>query len=293
MLRTLSANFIPNPENDVGMWLELLGDAAHAPVEAQRMAILVAHPDDETVGCGAQLCRLRDASLIVLTDGAPRDLRDARKLGFDTAEEYAAARLTELQRVLELSGFNADNLAMCNVPDQQAALQLPQLVAEVSDYLRERQIRCVITHAYEGGHPDHDAAAFVAHLCVTALARERYPLRLVEMPLYRASIEGPLLQAFMIDPMTPIDQACEFALNDDEQQLKRSLLAVYATQHEMLKDFAVQCERFRAAPRYNFGDLPNWGRLLYENRPWGMTGHRWLGLTRDALNELGLIGAWH
>ena len=37
--------------------------------------IVVAHPDDETIGMGAQLCRFRDALLVQVTDGAPRDGR--------------------------------------------------------------------------------------------------------------------------------------------------------------------------------------------------------------------------
>lgn len=40
-----------------------------------------AHPDDETVGMGATLYRLREAAIIHVTDGAPRDMRDARAQG--------------------------------------------------------------------------------------------------------------------------------------------------------------------------------------------------------------------
>ena len=54
--------------------------------------IVVAHPDDETIGMGAQLCRFDDALLVQVTDGAPRDGHDAAAHGFATLADYAAAR---------------------------------------------------------------------------------------------------------------------------------------------------------------------------------------------------------
>src|SRR5690242_9330196 len=71
------------------------GTSINAPV-----AVVVAHPDDETLGLGARLARLRDFKLIHLTDGAPRDMRDARREGFSDRDEYAAARARELDRAL-------------------------------------------------------------------------------------------------------------------------------------------------------------------------------------------------
>jgi len=62
--------------------------------------IVVAHPDDETMGMGAQLCRLDDALLVHATDGAPRDECGARAAGFASATEYAAARKAEVRAAL-------------------------------------------------------------------------------------------------------------------------------------------------------------------------------------------------
>ena len=47
-----------------------------------RLMIVVAHPDDETIALGGQINRLRDALLLHVTDGAPRDGEDARHHGF-------------------------------------------------------------------------------------------------------------------------------------------------------------------------------------------------------------------
>ena len=62
--------------------------------------IIVAHPDDESIGAGARLRKLGDAWVVDVTDGAPRDVECARRHGYDTPEEYAAARRTELEQQL-------------------------------------------------------------------------------------------------------------------------------------------------------------------------------------------------
>jgi hypothetical protein len=50
-----------------------------------KVMIVVAHPDDETIGMGAQLRRFNDALLVQLTDGAPRDGHDANAHGTSTS----------------------------------------------------------------------------------------------------------------------------------------------------------------------------------------------------------------
>ena len=70
--------------------LEWLGGSD--PVAAETIAVVVAHPDDETLGCGAQLARLRGVTLVHITDGAPRNTRDGRAHDFKTLYAYEAAR---------------------------------------------------------------------------------------------------------------------------------------------------------------------------------------------------------
>jgi LmbE family N-acetylglucosaminyl deacetylase len=65
-----------------------------------RTVLVVAHPDDETLGCGALLARFADLTIIHVTDGAPRRGDDAARAGFSSPDAYAEARRRELREAL-------------------------------------------------------------------------------------------------------------------------------------------------------------------------------------------------
>jgi hypothetical protein len=67
---------------------EILEILAERRTVEPRVMIVVAHPDDETIGMGAQLCGFHDALLLQVTDGAPRDGRDAAAHGFANIAEW-------------------------------------------------------------------------------------------------------------------------------------------------------------------------------------------------------------
>jgi LmbE family N-acetylglucosaminyl deacetylase len=144
----------------------------------------------------------------------------------------------------------------------------------------------VLTHPYEGGHTDHDATAFAARAACRLLRRE--------------GAEAPALMEFtsyfnlrgerVYNRFLPFDGApvTEVALTPDERDRKRRMFDCYHTQHGVLRDMPVRRERYRPAPRYDFGSAPHAGRLRYELYPQGMQGKRWRMLALDALRELRL-----
>jgi N-acetylglucosamine malate deacetylase 2 len=256
-------------------------------IRARSVAVVVAHPDDEAIGVGAQLPRLTGVTVIHVTDGAPRNRHDAERHGFSSSAEYAFARARELERVMMLAGVPVADRFCLGLADQHAADHLPRVARALVRLFLERATEIVLTHAYEGGHPDHDAVAFAVHAAAALLRREGRDIAIVEMPFYHADGDGWTVQRF-----APIPLADETVvrLDEDDRAVKRRMFAAHRTQTEMLSLFVIDAERFRIAPSYDFAMLPNAGRLHYERHDWGMTGERWLALADAAWRELGLEG---
>lgn len=291
------------------------------PTIRERVAVVVAHPDDETLGLGALLPRLADVVLIHVTDGAPRGGEDARRHGFEHLEDYAAARRAELGAATRLVDVPADRLVWLGVPDQGVASCLAETARRLVPLIRDAEI--VLTHAYEGGHPDHDATAFAVHAVIAMLQRrtvacfeteappaaqhdaeESSELRhaeeprpgeagggvskhgphLVEIPLYRLGPDGGWIRQSFPDER----DAAVLRLTAVERDLKRRMIAAHATQRGTLDGFGAADEWFRPAPAHDFTQLPNTGAVLYERYGWGLTGTRWCDLAGAALSELGL-----
>ena len=248
--------------------------AARAPVE-EVVALVVAHPDDEVIGAGGVLPLLQRLVLVHVTDGAPGNLADAHAHGFADAAGYAAERRKELGRALALGspsllGVVCEELGS---PDQGASERLVSLTRALRALLARRGVQVIITHPYEGGHPDHDATAFIA-------AHAGLPV--VEFASYHADPGGGMRTgAFLPGP-----DGVRLTLTPGEQARKRAMLAAFETQAATLTPFGTEAELFRLSPAYDFTRPPHDGTLHYERYDWGMTGERWRGLAAEARREL-------
>ncbi len=252
-----------------------------------RVLIIAAHPDDEVIGAGAQFPNWPDVHIVHVTDGAPRAMGDALWAGCAARAEYAAVRHRESQQALALAGVAADRLHQLGFVDQEAALDLPRLAHAVEALVREFDPDILITHPYEGGHPDHDATAFATQIASRQIAANaRSKLCRIEMTSYYNEAGRMISGQFLPGAHCPTKKRI---LSPAQRVFKQRLFECFATQKRVLSGFGLDQEAFRVAPVYDFTQPPHAGQLYYEMFEWGMTGARWCALARNAFKQLELI----
>jgi len=222
-----------------------------------RILVAVAHADDETLGCFSVLrAHGPDVHILHATDSAPRDLKYAWRSGFATRASYQAARHAELEGLLAKAGIPENRYHCLGLADQEAPVYWPQIRKYVQEFGADR----VYTHAYEGGHPDHDAVA----LALTGLPN------VWEFPLYHAFGAEFVPHSFVDGEAETV---VEFS--PEEQREKREWLACFPSQKRVLDLFPVERELFRPARAYDFSKPPHEGELYYERRKLGWTWPEW------------------
>ena len=259
------------------------------------MLVVAAHPDDETIGVGATLSALAAAAwqvrVLHVTDGAPRDPALRPSLAELERNHASAARRREVEAALRIAGLNPalTLLPHLDIADQEAALDMSGIARRLAKLFVSERFDVVITHPYEGGHPDHDASAFGVHAARELVEREHLreaPL-LAEMTSYHASDDGLVTATFR----APAGRFCRAAhpgeLSDEARSRRRAMLAAFESQRDVLRVFADEREPLRCAPQYDFREAPPAPRH-YESLRFGWTSERFSQLAKRASADLGL-----
>jgi N-acetylglucosamine malate deacetylase 2 len=251
-----------------------------------RTLVIAAHPDDETIGAGVLISRMKGVQVVHATEGSPTNPSDALASGFSSREGYAAARRVETARALALAGLAESAIWNLHFTDQQLCSQLEDLSLRIVGLLEQWRPNIVLTHAYEGGHPDHDSVALACHLARELHAKRapEFSFDLVEFTCYHAGSDGIRAYEFL-----PCDDggAQTYRLTASERELKVGMLRQFTTQTKTLAAFmSPEFERFRVAPRYDFRRAPHEGKLFYENFNWGVDGATWRELASRTLSRL-------
>ena len=227
--------------------------------------VLVAHPDDELVICGALMQQMERATVVFATDGAPRPESFWRQYG--SREAYSQLRREEAKRALGFAKaepvFLTDHVEG-GIADQELFRNLPAAIAALEEIVAETRPQSILAPDYEGGHPDHDAACFIA-CCVG----QRHKIPVWESPIYYRRADGTgVVQAF------PQQSGREINLRYEGQALetKIRMFRAYKSQGPILEAFQPERESFRPMVEYDFARPPLPWKLNYEHWGWSMTG---------------------
>lgn len=226
-----------------------------------RTLVAGAHPDDEAIGCGALLQRMREPHVAFLTDGAPRDSFFWHAHG--SREDYAELRRREARAALRDLGIDKAHF-LADIVDQELFQQLSRAQDWLGELIARLRPEALLVPAFEGGHPDHDACNLLG-----AVAARRLRLPVWEMPLYHRSVAGVSVCQQFLSP-----NGHEVALQPlaEEREKKRRMVAHYASQGALLQQFPAPIEYFRPLPAYDYSRPPHSGVLNYEAWQWRMTG---------------------
>jgi LmbE family N-acetylglucosaminyl deacetylase len=227
-------------------------------VFAERILLLVPHPDDEVVGCCAAIGRARAAGCgvhaLYLTNGVP-----ARDVLWPWDRPAHAARVARRWNEAEQAATQLGLLeaARQDIPTRTLKDQLREARALLERLLVILRPAVLWVPAYEGGHQDHDVANFLA-----SLVAERLPVW--EFSEYNHA--GGIVRSNAFAPGTGEDGL--LPLDRQEAARKRDILAIYASEHGNLRHIATRQEAFRPLARYDYSRPPHPGRLFYQRFQW-------------------------
>ncbi|MDP9269185.1 MAG: PIG-L family deacetylase [Acidobacteriota bacterium] len=242
-----------------------------------RTLVLAPHPDDEAVGCGTLMQRMRQPIVAFLTDGAPQSRYFWARHG--TRRAYADFRRRESESALALIGIER-SLSCEGVTDQELFHNLEHAQRWLDAAIENARPEALLATAFEGGHPDHDACSLLA-----CIAGRRHALPVWEFPLYHRSVDGVVVnQQFrevngseiVIEPVAA------------EWDKKLRMFSEYGSQREVLQHFLAATERFRPLAEYDYTAPPHPGVLNYEAWQWGITGGELAAAFSAHLSSVGM-----
>jgi N-acetylglucosamine malate deacetylase 2 len=249
-----------------------------------KILVVVAHQDDETA-CSVLLQRASKAHVVFATDGAPAS--DFFWSRYGSRRQYANVRRAEALQALEVIGitdpiFLEDPVSHFHFPDQELFRSLGSALEALTTLALRLKPDVLITPAYEGGHPDHDACSFLVSLVGRLLSIPRW-----EMPLYHRSPTSCLVHQEFRSPF-----GGEILLQPAHHELHRRdrMLSKYVSQPDVTNFVRARVERFRPQPSYDYSRPPHFGTLNYEAWGWPITGAELCTAFQDC--ELARSVAW-
>jgi len=162
-----------------------------------RLAVITAHPDDETFGPGGTLAYLSDGGTEILLLVASRGERGRfGELSLSSAEELGRVREEELKSAARVLGIR--QVVILGWPDRGvAALPRNEALKTLLGRLEEFSPQAVLTFPPGGisGHPDHQAVSLLGSLAARRLG----------IGLYYFTLSLEVLERVFGKPFHPLD----------------------------------------------------------------------------------------
>lgn len=265
----------------IDRWADAVGPAVDVAA-AQRVVVVAAHPDDESLGAGGLLARCAaadvPATVLLLTDG------DASHPHSPSHTRAALGRRRRRESIVAAAalGIEADRLAHLGIPDGEVGAHEDEVVAAIVELVGDGRDALLVAPYREDGHPDHEAAGRAA-----AVAAVRTDARLLEYPIW-------LLHAGEPEALAG-GQIVHLALDEHERAAKRRAIDAHASQVQPLSErsgdevllgehvlarFRDGVERYVVAPRSTDDRLDRLHAEVAE--PWGAD-ERWYERRKRAL----------
>lgn len=182
----------------------------------ERLVVISAHPDDESLGVGGLIAHAHRAGiqvyLVLLTAG---------ESSYPPAEQcsrhsLATRRLAEMDAAVELLAPGSP-VVFLGAPDGGVADVEEEVVAALGEIVGEGRGTLLVAPWRHDGHPDHDAAgraaARVAAACEATL------------------VEYPLLMWHRLEPAAaPWDQMAVLPLDEASLEIKRAAIRAHSSQ---------------------------------------------------------------
>lgn len=221
-----------------------------------RVALVVAHPDDETIAMSGTMARFTKLVLIHVTDGAPDRLSAQSR---ESREPVADIRRAEVAAALKAAMVRNHRQMAYGMTDGGVADTVVELAERLERDLAS--VDAVLTHPYEGGHIDHDVCALaVQSACGALIGRGAKAPDRLEFASYHNRRGRVVSGRFWPDPLC---RELSIDLKPGALQRRTAAFACHSSQEKNLRFFSLHTESFREAPRYDFAALPPPGNTFY------------------------------
>ncbi len=222
--------------------------------------IIVAHQDDEAIGCASKILREKDTFIVyIITDNEIRK-NEARMMALFT-------------------GIKKDNLIFLNYKSNDLLKRetTKELINNISVIIKKHKPSEIYIPAYEGGNFFHDLTNYSVN---KAVEKNNLDVKLYEFPLYnnypryilqkvarRLSLYLPIPHKYP-QRFIPIKglRVMKVNMTKEEMVLKKHMLRIYKSQNknDLLVKMFWYPEKYRENPRYDYRKKPHVGLLNYE-----------------------------